>query len=177
MEIPVKSHGHDIYFVKVNVTPEEYANLVERRWYKLKGVPVSRGLGNLFNFISRLRKPGENFFPDLVPVIHKGVIVVYADTDDEDREDLKRHEWKLTAQGYAEFYNPVLKKFFLMHRYVTPEGFVVDHITWNRLDNRKSMLNICKQTENAKNGSAGYLFGKKRRGSPAGGAHLDLVIS
>jgi hypothetical protein len=41
-----------------------------------------------------------------------------------------------------------------------PEDLVVDHLTWNRLDNRKTHLKPCSQAENARNGSAGWNFGK-----------------
>jgi hypothetical protein len=62
--------------------------------------------------------------------------------DPEDLSDLKRHAWKLTPEGYAQFWNGILKKYFTMHRYLMnfPEDLVVDHLTWNRLDNRKTHL-------------------------------------
>lgn len=167
MEVPVTSHGKQIYTVLVNVTPQEHEVILKQNWFKLKGQPVSRGLGNLFNFVSKLRKPGENFFKDLVPVKHRGVVVTYSRVDPDDVEDLKRHPWKLTDQGYAQFWNKILKKNFTMHRYIMdfPEDMVVDHMTWNRLDNRKEVLRICTQAENAKNGTNGWIFGRKVRGS------------
>jgi HNH endonuclease len=117
---------------------------------------------NLFNFVSKLRQSGENLFPDMVPVSHGGRVVTYAYVDPEDITDMKRHEWTLTDQGYAQFWNKITKRSVMMHRYVMdfPEGLVVDHIYWNRLDNRKEMLRTCTQAENARNGSNGYRFGK-----------------
>lgn len=162
MEVPVTCHGNFLYSVLVNVTTVEHESILKHKWYKLKGQPVAHGLGNLFNFVSNLRKPGENLFPELVPIEFKGVIVTYARVDPEDISDLKRHTWKLTPEGYAQFYNGILKKYFTMHRYLMnfPENLVVDHLTWNRLDNRKAHLKPCSQAENARNGAAGWIFGK-----------------
>ena len=163
MEVPVTCHGNFLYSTRVNVTPEEHGLILKHNWYKLRGQPMTRGLGNLFNFVSKLRKPGENLFPDLVPVEFKGVIVTFAYTDLEDVSDLKRHTWTLTPEGYAQFWNKILKKSFTMHRYVMnfPHELVVDHLTWNRLDNRKEELRICTQAENARNGAGGWNFGRR----------------
>jgi hypothetical protein len=159
MEVPVMGHGEFLY----NVTPDEHSLILKQNWYKLRGQPVSRGLGNLFNFVSKLRKPGENLFPYMVPVEFKGVIVTFAYVDPEDTEDLKRHQWNLTSEGYAQFWNKIMKRSFTMHRYVMnfPEELVVDHLSWNRLDNRKGHLKVCTQAENARNGSNGWNFGRK----------------
>ena len=163
MEVPVTSHGEVIYSVLVNVTPEEHMEILKRKWYKIHGRPVSRGLGDLFNFVSKMRMPGENLYPSLVPVEHKGVIVTYARVDAEEVDDLKRHRWSLTQKGYAQFWNGILRKSFLMHRYVMnfPEELVVDHLTWNRLDNRSCALRACTRAENARNGTNGWNFGKR----------------
>ena len=163
MEVPVTCHGDFLYCVLVNVTPVEHESILKHKWYKLNGQPVTRGLGNLFNFVSKLRRPGENLFPDLIPVEHRGVVVTFASVDPEDQSDLKRHVWKLTPEGYAQFWNGILKRSFTMHRYIMnfPEELVVDHLTWNRLDNRKAHLKPCSQAENARNGSAGWNFGKR----------------
>jgi hypothetical protein len=163
MEVPVTNHGEVLYSVRVNVTPEEHAWILKHKWYKLKGQPVARGLGNLFNFVSKLRRPGENLFPDLVPVEHRGSVVTYAWVDPEDMGDLKRHRWTLTPEGYAQFWNGIMRRHLTMHRYVMnfPDELVVDHVGWNRLDNRKGMLRVCTRADNARNGSGGWLFGSK----------------
>jgi hypothetical protein len=155
MEVPVESHGTIIYRVRVNVTPEEHEVILKHKWFKLKGRPLARGLGNLFNFVAKTRKPGENLFPELVPIWLGDRVVTYPYVDPEDVPELKKREWKITNQGYAQ------SGTVLMHRYVMdfPEGLVVDHLGWNRLDNRKEMLRACTKAENARNGSAGYRFG------------------
>jgi hypothetical protein len=65
-----------------------------------------------------LRKPGENLFPDMVPIEFKGSVVTFARVDPEDLSDLMRHRWTLTPEGYAQFWNGILKKYFTMHRYL-----------------------------------------------------------
>jgi|Laugresbdmm110dn_1035115.scaffolds.fasta_scaffold01603_2 hypothetical protein len=162
MEVPVTCHGNFLYSVLVNVTPGEHESILKHKWYKRKGQPVAHGAGNLFNFVSNLRKQAENLFPDLLPINLKGRVVTFARVDAEDLSDLKRHSWTLTPEGYAHFWNGILKKYFTMHRYLMnfPEDLVVDHLTWNRLDNRKAHLNPCSQAENARNGAAGWNFGK-----------------
>ena len=163
MEVPVTGHGQVLYRVLVNVTPEEHSRILGHKWYKLRGQPMAHGLGNLFNFVSKLRRPGEDLFPALVPVEHRGVIVTYAHADPEDVSDLKRHRWNLTSEGYAQFWNEIMRQSYSMHRYVMdfPEGLVVDHLTWNRLDNRKEHLRVCTRGENSKNGSGGWNFGRR----------------
>jgi hypothetical protein len=162
MEVPVESHGSVIYMALVNVSSEEHESILKHKWFKWKGQPVNRNIGNLFNFVWALRKSGENFFPDLVPVLHMGKVVTYVRADQDDIEDLKRYEWTLTSQGYAQSWNKIIGKSVTMHRYIMdfPEGLVVDHVTWNRLDNRKGSLRVCTQAENARNGSNGFLFGR-----------------
>ena len=162
MEVPVSCHGNFLYSTLVNVNPAEHELILKHNWYKLKGQPMTRGLGNLFNFVSKLRKPGENLFPNLVPVEFKGTIVAFAYVDPEDVDDLKRHRWTLTPEGYAQFWNKILRKSITMHRYVMnfPEELVVDHLTWNRLDNRKAHLKSCTQAENARRGAGGWNFGR-----------------
>lgn len=46
-----------------------------------------------------------------------------------------------------------VKKYVRIHRVIMdcPEGLVVDHISGNTLDNRKSNLRICTHKENRKN--------------------------
>jgi hypothetical protein len=163
MEVPVTCHGEPTYTVLVNVTPAEHCMILGKRWCKLRGRPVARGAGDLFNLVAELRKQNENFFPNLLPVEHRGRVVTYARVDPDDGPDLARHRWVLTREGYAHFWNPLMKRHITMHRYVMdfPEGLVVDHVTWNRLDNRKGTLRTCTQADNARNGTRGWLFGKK----------------
>jgi len=63
MEVPVTCHGNFLYSVLVNVTPGEHESILKHKWYKRKGQPVAHGAGNLFNFVSNLRKQAENLLP------------------------------------------------------------------------------------------------------------------
>jgi len=124
------------------------------QFWNINGTSWRGNRWNLFNFVSNLRKPGENLFPDMVPIEFKGVCP----------GGPRGPKWpQETPEGYAQFWNGILKKYFTMHRYLMnfPEDLVVDHLTWNRLDNRKAHLKPCSQAENARNGAAGWNFGKK----------------
>ena len=73
--------------------------------------------------------------------------------DDEDYDSLITHRWHI-SKGYAwtRKYgkNPSRTP---MHRILMspPQGFVVDHINGNPLDNRKTNLRICTEAENNRN--------------------------
>lgn len=72
--------------------------------------------------------------------------------------------WHLSDTGYVMGrYN---KKRARLHRLIMncPEGMTVDHLNGDRLDNRKSNLRICTQSENAKNrhNEKGYCYDKSR---------------
>lgn len=76
--------------------------------------------------------------------------------DDEDYENLNQYRWQKSAWGYAvrsgwdEF-----DKFttLRMHRIVmkAPKGSEVDHINWNKLDNRKENLRFVEKRVNVWN--------------------------
>jgi len=165
MNIPVLSKGVRIYFARVNVTVDEHDALMKYKWYKIRGQPVARGIGNLFTYIANLRLSSENLFPDMIPIEYRGKIVTFADVDDNMVNDIKRHTWKLDKEGYAYFFNPILKRVIYMHRYIMdfPSNMIVDHLSWNRLDNRTNHLRICTIAENNRNGTNGMMFGKPRK--------------
>lgn len=73
--------------------------------------------------------------------------------DADDVEFLGQFNWRWDSRqtriGYATRLNPS----YGMHRHLTkcPEGYVVDHINGNSLDNRKENLRIATHRENAQN--------------------------
>jgi hypothetical protein len=76
--------------------------------------------------------------------------------DDEDFEELNKYKWFLNNTGYAmhQFWKNNKPKHILMHRYILKQfnkGFITDHIDRNPLNNQKSNLRICTQSENVFN--------------------------
>lgn len=95
--------------------------------------------------------------------------------DDENFDELARYRWEISNAGYAvrtQWKNNKPKK-ILMHREVlgnVAKRFVVDHIDRNPLNNQKSNLRICTQSENVfnsgvrknnKSGNVGVRFFKQ----------------
>jgi len=80
--------------------------------------------------------------------------------DDEDKHLLNR-KWYQCADGRI-----AKAEGGRIHRFIIdcPDGHVVDHINGNTLDNRKSNLRICKQTENTYNGRKRVVGTSKYKG-------------
>ena len=70
--------------------------------------------------------------------------------DKNDYDLIKKYCWRMTQNGYIQSGNKIK-----LHRLIMncPDGMVVDHISNNKTDNRKSNLRICKQKENCMNHS------------------------
>lgn len=161
MEIPIHIHGEYAYPVRVNVTPQQHQYLLGYTWYKLKGMPVARGIGNLYDFISE-NFQNENLFADddtLLPVHRNYTIVAFALIDSEYKPDMMKHTWIFSSSGYVQTTEKVA-----LHRWLMdfPDGLVVDHINWDRLDNRIDNLQAVTQAENTRNAPGGWFFGRKR---------------
>lgn len=117
---------------------------------------------------SKLRSEGERI--RLIPLTDGKVCKI----DEEDYEWVKQFSWRL-CRGYASR-DPGKRRgirYIALHREImkTPTGMYTDHINRDPLDNRKSNLRICTQSENQANrtvsrnnklGIKGVIFSKNR---------------
>lgn len=89
--------------------------------------------------------------------IENGVAKVYTSSgkcflvDIEDIDRIISSSWSISSSGYV--HATIKGKDVLLHRYLVgaQEGKQVDHISGDKLDNRKSNLRICSALENNKN--------------------------
>lgn len=79
----------------------------------------------------------------------------FALVDDEDYEHIYRHKWRRDRDGYAVRTAPVDygPKTILMHRLIldAPRSSSVDHVSGDRLDNRRSNLRLATNAQNSMN--------------------------
>ena len=76
--------------------------------------------------------------------------------DDDIFEELSKHKWWCSGNGYATRDSSLClgeRTTIRLHREVlqTPDGMETDHINGDRLDNRRENLRVCKRSENSKN--------------------------
>jgi len=79
----------------------------------------------------------------------------FALVDDDDYDEINQYNWCF-SHGYAVRFVRIpqgKQKIQLMHRIITncPDGFELDHVNHNKLDNRKDNLRICSKSENSHN--------------------------
>ncbi|MCF8566997.1 HNH endonuclease [Alicyclobacillus tolerans] len=96
--------------------------------------------------------------------------------DDDDFEKIKGYHWNYNPRNgyiYTHVYRHGKKVTIYLHRLImdTPTDMYTDHISGNKLDNRKSNLRICTQAQNLANqkrrinsstGIKGVIFIKSR---------------
>ncbi|MFA6043577.1 MAG: HNH endonuclease, partial [Phycisphaerales bacterium] len=87
----------------------------------------------------------------------KGFVAI---VDDEDFERINALKWCATSDPYAVRSHPVNGVWIRlwMHRVVldAPPGRLVDHISGDKLDNRRANLRLCTPAENARNTPGGW---------------------
>lgn len=81
---------------------------------------------------------------------------LFAIVDADDYELVNQYTWHASGGGYAAAYVGGGRKsrvMAFMHRLIaeTPDGMVTDHIDGDRLNNRRSNLRICNQSDNCAN--------------------------
>jgi hypothetical protein len=97
----------------------------------------------------------------------------FALVDDEDFERIGKNKYRLNEKGYVvrtKTKNKIRAKYWL-HREILgkKDGFVIDHINGDKLDNRKQNLRHCTSAQNSINrniyakNKTGYRGVRKRR--------------
>jgi len=95
--------------------------------------------------------------------LYKGQVeqkeVARAKIDKEDLDKVKDIKWGLNNYGY------VINKKIKLHQLVIgkKEGYIIDHINHNKLDNRKQNLRHCTYSQNGMNRECNMCFFKKDR--------------
>jgi hypothetical protein len=88
-----------------------------------------------------------------IPLKNKfGLIVDFAFVSKSDFEEVNKYKWYKTKGYAAKDYTQETES--LMHRYLLgkqDDGFVIDHIDNNRLNNRRENLRFVTESENAQN--------------------------
>lgn len=73
--------------------------------------------------------------------------------DDEDYERVSLKKWYLSQYPRAQFWINGIPKGVTLHQFILgkKQGYQIDHINGNKLDNRKENLRYCTFTENQRN--------------------------
>lgn len=75
--------------------------------------------------------------------------------DDDDWEYLKKFKWYASTQGYAvmSIYSEKKNVKIKMHRFImqAKKGQIIDHLSKNKLDNRKENLRVATASQNSQN--------------------------
>ncbi len=89
-----------------------------------------------------------------IPLTGVGIIGAVALIDDEDWDRISKYKWRISKAGYAYRNGKIdgKMKYILMHRYTLNAlpGITVDHINFNRLDNRKANLRNISVLDNSR---------------------------
>lgn len=78
--------------------------------------------------------------------------------DHEDLGVVSRMRWRVSSNGYVRSTDGIL-----LHRFLVgaPKGFCVDHVNFNKMDNRRCNLRICRQVDNSR-------YQRSTKGAPFG---------
>lgn len=105
-----------------------------------------------------------------IPVLKGDDVVAQAQVDEQDRDRIAAHTWRLTPRGYVTTFVRGIGRqgrgrkgpghYETMHRMVLGlmrgDGIVVDHVSGDKLDNRRANLFVGTQSDNQQNRAYGY---------------------
>lgn len=84
---------------------------------------------------------------------------------DADMAYLAEHDlWNKDSAGYASVSRRVSTRMHVMILGKAPDGYVIDHINRNKLDNRRINLRVCTQAQNTANRSLAKSYKNKYKG-------------
>lgn len=92
-----------------------------------------------------------------IKMVSKTYGINYAIVDDDDYERISKYNWCINTCGYAIAHDINNKgRNILLHRLIlnAKKGECVDHISRNKLDNRKLNLRKCSQAQNTYNSAS-----------------------
>lgn len=122
-------------------------NLCNRHYLQMQ----KRGKILKTNRLDNLEIEVKNNYAEIILKNTYGEEVDRTKIDIEDIEKVKKYKWYKNARGYVE--NKSKTERLLLHRYIFEEidGYIIDHINRDKLDNRKSNLRYATKSQNGMN--------------------------
>lgn len=158
--------GDEAEYVPMNynsINPADLADLTDDREVYILDFSLPRvQMDSVFRLAKRvvwldhhasvMKEWGEGSVPAGVEVRLSNEHIAYVDPDDYDK--IKNFSWSEHVKGGAVAWNPSQGINVYMHHLILPkkEGFVIDHINRNSLDNRQCNLRYATRSQNGANG-------------------------
>jgi hypothetical protein len=92
----------------------------------------------------------------LIPLHSQRLPGLYTVIDEEDADRVQKHRWYPSSSKWGPYaYTTIERRSVFLHRLITgaTPGEYVDHINHDKLDNRRSNLRLCTNSQNNQNRS------------------------